>query len=260
VTRPAWYRLKGSAEPVKAPRTGHPDARIDAVLMAIREAELRQALGRIRPVQRPGGDALPDCDVILLTNVPLGLDVEIDSLHKWDDLAGDGIDRVWTAGVIPDNTADLAKLAGMTTNALSTAMHRRRAKRDIQAPPPGRRTSDVARSAYADALGRPGDIDITGRKMLRVSYTVEEADGELVTRRATVMVAKGETRQDAYDRAGAVLMRLDGIIAIDGGAEEGEVAFESELEDDVMAWWLHLPDTPVTPGKGEHSLPYSLRN
>lgn len=249
---PDFYRTKKGAVPTV--RTGHRDPRIDAVLRSIREAELRQALGRVRPVQRPD-QTLPVCEVVVLTSVPLGLDVEIDSIHDWNELAADQIDRVWTAGIIPDHSGDLAALADMSEGALRTAMHRRRAKRDIQAPAPGRRfAADRARSAYADALGKPGDLDIGDRRMCRFSYTVEDRTGELVTRRATVLIGRGETRRAAFERACEVLYSIGAIVAIEGAAED-EPGFAAEIEADAGAWWLALPAFPPTPGSWGRAAP-----
>lgn len=248
---PAHYRTRTG--PVATRRTGHPDTRIDAVLRSIREAELRQAIGRVRPVQRPKA-GLPVCEVVVLTSVPLGLDVEVDTLHDWRDLAADQIDRVWTAGVIPDHTGDLAAIAGMTVNALSTAMHRRRAKRDIQAPAPGRRhAADLARSAYADALGRPGELDIGDRRMVRFSYSIE-IDGDYVTRRATVLIGRGETRRAAFERAVEVLQGIGAVIVMEGAAE-AEPGFADQIEPDEGAWWHGLPPAPPTPGRWGRAAP-----
>ena len=251
VAMPAWYRLKGDRT-LATSRTGHPDERIDAVLLSIREAELRQTIGRPRPVQRPD-DTLPDCEIWVLTSIPLGLDIEIDTTHEWAELATDQIDRVYAAGVIPDHGPDLAILAGMSYGALRTEMSRRRSKRDIQAPRPGQ-PIDRARSAYTDALGRPGALDIGERRVLRVTYYVE-INGQPVARGATVLLARGETQRDAWLRATEIIARLDATVLFEGISEEDDKPdFTARLNAELaiaeaVAWWNGLEPAPATKGR-----------
>jgi hypothetical protein len=101
VRRPVLFR-DGTEEEVDV--SAHPDARVDAVLRQIREAELLQALARIRPVHR--GPGAP-CEVVVATNVPLpGL--LVDEAVSWKDLAPDRVRRMELAGFVPDLAADCA--------------------------------------------------------------------------------------------------------------------------------------------------------
>ena len=89
---------------VLVPTAIHPDPRCQAVLTQVREAELLQAIARIRPVHRT--DANP-CEIIVATNIPLpGL--MVDEATTWNDLSPDRLRRMAIHGVVPDLAADCA--------------------------------------------------------------------------------------------------------------------------------------------------------
>lgn len=81
----------------------HPDPRGDRVLRQVREAELMQAIARIRPIHRSG--EIP-CQVVVLSNVPLP--VQPDRLASWAELVPDRFDMARLAGFMPDKSGDMA--------------------------------------------------------------------------------------------------------------------------------------------------------
>lgn len=81
----------------------HPEARADRVLRQVREAELMQAIARVRPVHR-GADV--PCQVVVLSNVPLP--VEVDRLAAWAELVPDRFDMARLAGFVPAKSGDIA--------------------------------------------------------------------------------------------------------------------------------------------------------
>ncbi|NHT78961.1 DEAD/DEAH box helicase family protein, partial [Rhizobiaceae bacterium CRRU44] len=81
----------------------HPDRRADRVLRQVREAELMQALARVRPIHR-GADN--PCQIIVLTNVPLP--IEADRFATWNEVVPDRHDLMRLAGFIPEKSNDAA--------------------------------------------------------------------------------------------------------------------------------------------------------
>jgi hypothetical protein len=82
----------------------HPDPRCDAILRQVREAEVLQAIARVRPVHRQPGNP---CEIIVATNIPLpGLIV--DEAIEWSDLRTDRFRRMQLDGFLPDLAADCA--------------------------------------------------------------------------------------------------------------------------------------------------------
>jgi hypothetical protein len=61
----------------------HPDRRVQALVEQIREAEMVQAIDRLRLIHSPR-----EKTVIILCNIPL--DLPVDELVTWRELAGDG--------------------------------------------------------------------------------------------------------------------------------------------------------------------------
>ena len=61
----------------------HPDRRVQAVVEQIREAEMVQAIDRLRLIHRARKET-----VVILCNIPLG--IPVDELVTWRELAGDG--------------------------------------------------------------------------------------------------------------------------------------------------------------------------
>lgn len=82
----------------------HPDPIAEAIRWSICEAELIQALGRGRGVNRSADNPL---QIDLLTDIVLP--VTADEVISWDDLAPSRIDMMAARGVILDNAADRAR-------------------------------------------------------------------------------------------------------------------------------------------------------
>src|SRR5215471_8895736 len=71
----------GSRQSVKV--KVHPDRRVQAVIEQVREAEMLQAIDRLRLIHSPWKKT-----VIILCNIPL--DIPVDALVTWRELVGDG--------------------------------------------------------------------------------------------------------------------------------------------------------------------------
>jgi hypothetical protein len=86
--RVRYYTLRdGSREQVRV--RVHPDRRVQAVVHQIREAEMVQAIDRLRLIHSER-----EKTVIILCNIPL--DIPVDELVTWRELAGDGrLERHW---------------------------------------------------------------------------------------------------------------------------------------------------------------------
>ncbi|MFC3099807.1 hypothetical protein [Altererythrobacter lauratis] len=105
-----WYPLtervirrpRGRSHPTRGEY--HPDPIAEAIRWSICEAELIQALGRGRGVNRTAENAL---QIDLLTDIVLP--VPADEVISWDDLAPSRIDMMAARGVILDNAADRAR-------------------------------------------------------------------------------------------------------------------------------------------------------
>ncbi|CTQ47326.1 hypothetical protein LAL4801_05788 [Roseibium aggregatum] len=78
----------------------HPDPRCDALLRQVRDAELYQAIMRIRPLWGNG-------EIIMLTNVPLP--IEVARISTWAELVPDQFDRSVRRGILFDNFRDMAE-------------------------------------------------------------------------------------------------------------------------------------------------------
>ncbi|WP_181147668.1 hypothetical protein [Ensifer aridi] len=79
----------------------HPDPLCDAILRQIRDAELMQAIARVRPVHR---SAENPCTVVVLTNVPLS--VQVDELALWEHIVPDAATLMRLNGVQFRNMED----------------------------------------------------------------------------------------------------------------------------------------------------------
>ena len=82
----------------------HPDPQVEALRWAICEAELIQAIGRARGVNRTAADPL---DIDILTNVCLPM--EVDEVTTWKVIQPDAIDFMWASGAIPLVYADMSE-------------------------------------------------------------------------------------------------------------------------------------------------------
>lgn len=95
VSQPRPYQLKSAPEGVEV--DSHPDQRVQAVLVQLREAESLQAIDRLRLIHC----ADPKL-VVLLSNIPL--DLEVDALFTWEELIhGNRLEQAWrlTGDVMP---------------------------------------------------------------------------------------------------------------------------------------------------------------
>lgn len=102
LTERAIRRPKGRSHPTQGEY--HPDPIAEAIRWSICEAELIQALGRGRGVNRSAGNPL---QIDLLTDIVLP--VTADEVISWDDLAPSRIDMMAARGVILDSVADRAR-------------------------------------------------------------------------------------------------------------------------------------------------------
>jgi hypothetical protein len=80
-SRRPYTMRDGSSQSVKV--KVHPDRRVQAVVEQIREAEMLQAIDRLRLIHSPRRKT-----VCILCNIPLG--IPVDALVPWRRLAGDG--------------------------------------------------------------------------------------------------------------------------------------------------------------------------
>ena len=99
---PDCIRTKdGQSFPVQV--SYHPENRIDRVIRQVREAELMQAIARIRPVHR---SAEIPAQVLVLTNIPLP--IEVDRICTWAEAVPDRFDVARLAGCLPEIAQDMA--------------------------------------------------------------------------------------------------------------------------------------------------------
>ncbi|AYM66124.1 DEAD/DEAH box helicase family protein [Agrobacterium fabrum] len=143
----------------------HPDERCDRVLKQIREAEVMQAIARIRPIHRE-----TPCEVIILTKIPLPIQPE--RFWGFESIVPDRFTMVRMNGWIPENAQDMADAyPGLfpTANAVTLAAF----QRDERAFPQfeGRAFPALAKAA-GKSLSQP-IYDYMGneRVWVRVSYT-----------------------------------------------------------------------------------------
>jgi hypothetical protein len=87
VLQPRAYQLQSEPEGVEV--VGHPDKRVQAILVQLRESESLQAIDRLRLIHCTQPKL-----VVLLSNIPL--DIEVDALFTWDELIhGNRLDQAW---------------------------------------------------------------------------------------------------------------------------------------------------------------------
>ena len=84
----------------------HPDERVEAIRWLICEAEVQQAIGRVRGVRRKADDPVL---VIVLNGVDLG-QTPIHQLISWEDLLGlcGPVSQMAVRGIVPKLWADVA--------------------------------------------------------------------------------------------------------------------------------------------------------
>ena len=99
------YRV---ADVGKAPceAVGHPDPLVEAVRWQICEAEVLQSVARARPIRR---SAETHVEIIIGTNVALPL--RIDRLTTWGAQIPSALEVAYSRPVVPENTADLARIS-----------------------------------------------------------------------------------------------------------------------------------------------------
>lgn len=227
--RPVALRSRaGQSETVAV--SYHPDDRADRLLRQVREAELSQALARVRPVHR-GADN--PCEIIVLTNIPLA--IEPDALAGWDDLVPDRFDVMRLRGFLPDVSSDCAVAhPDLWDSATAVRMAASRARRAV----PGETVTDL----IVDALYEPRYTS-----MVRARYSLE---GSRRARGAWVRVEPGETVEAVERRLQELLPGLYGLclegrppcpVATPEAAEEAvravERMAESLAESGEWTWW-----------------------
>jgi hypothetical protein len=120
ILQPRAYQLKSEPEGVDV--DSHPDSRVQAILIQIRESESLQAIDRLRLIHCTEPKL-----VVLLSNIPL--DLEVDALFTWEELMnGNRLEQAWRlAGDVMPLTA--AWLAANHSSLWPTAAA---AKKDVQ--------------------------------------------------------------------------------------------------------------------------------
>lgn len=214
-----FMRVDGKCVPCRT--TEHPDRRVQSLIDLTRAGNLRQTLGRVRPVKRFGeteAELTREIDVYVLSSVPLGLDIPVTATLSWSDVVASKTDGVVAEGVIPDHAADLAKLAGVTYDGLRRDMSRRREKNALT-PRKGRPPVTAAaavRSVYEDVLFRPSELGLGQRGILRFHFTTAGEDGREVRRGGSVLVSP-----DAVDHTLVLAQVSKAVQAIAPGASFG---------------------------------------
>jgi putative DNA primase/helicase len=82
---------------------GHPDSRVEAARWAICEAQLVQAIGRARGVNRTADNPLK---IDILTNIVLP--IEVDEVTTWERIQPGPLEVMRAAGAVPSTYADMA--------------------------------------------------------------------------------------------------------------------------------------------------------
>jgi len=103
--RPASHRFRNGSKAAELVDF-HEDPIANALLLQTREAELVQAIDRVRSVWHYR-------DIYILTKIPLGFGVEIDRLVRWKNLLPDRdrlLDVLEEHGFFPNSAKDLSRL------------------------------------------------------------------------------------------------------------------------------------------------------
>lgn len=200
----------------------HPDRRADRVLRQVREAELMQAIARVRPIHR-GADN--PCQIVILTNVPLP--IQPDRLATWAEIVPDRFDLMRLAGFIPEKSNDAADMFPTLWTA-PTAVRMaasRRAERAFPAFAGGCNSSHIS-------------INMEGvtpsSSWVRVSY---ERPAKVGSRGGAtwVRLEAGDTLQAVSERVRAVLpdaSDFDAIIPETAPQGQPEAAERRQTRDD----------------------------
>ena len=204
----------------------HPDPLVDAVLRQIREAEVRQALARIRPVHRKAENP---CEIIIATCVPVP-GVTVDEVCTWRDLVPDRMRQMEIAGFIPNLAADcLAAYPSLFTSAAGVRKARSRSR------------------SHATRLGvHSSDIDIgCDRTHIKLLY----GNGHTPERFIAVEYVRIKEEGNRGERSGSGMVR-----ALPGEAAEAVIArVRAALPDaERIALVGPLPDPQLEPDLAEH--------
>ena len=204
----------------------HPEDRADRLLRQVREAELGQALARVRPIHR--GADMP-CEIVVLTNVPLA--IEPDRLVSWNEIVPDRHAVMRLRGFVPDVASDCAVAhPDLWDSSEAVRQAASRARRAAPAKCDG---------AYIDI---PYGDRHTFAGLSRVTYSLE---GNRRRRGAWVRLAPGETAPAAELRLSAL---LEGLYALEiapalpepaNGPEAVQAAEEAAQAVAVMVLDLH---------------------
>ena len=81
----------------------HPDSRVEAARWAICEAQLVQAIGRARGVNRTADNPLK---IDILTNIVLP--IEVDEVTTWEGIQPGPLEVMRAGGAVPSTYADMA--------------------------------------------------------------------------------------------------------------------------------------------------------
>lgn len=200
----------------------HPDDRADRLLRQVREAELGQALARVRPIHR-GADN--PCTIVVLTNVPLA--IEPDELATWDSLVPDRFEVMRLRGFLPDVASDCAVAhPDLWDTATAVRMAASRARR----APPLPTARESVTTSIMNLLYEPRYAS-----MRRIRYNLE---GSRRGRGAWVRLSPGEDAEALERRLQAVLpglhaLRLDELLP--DPVERPEAAQEAIIDAIVIA-------------------------
>lgn len=186
-----------SGATVAVPVSYHPDERADRIIRQIREAELMQAIARCRPIHR-GADV--PCEILILTNVPLPL--EVDEVTTWDSVIPDRFEQMRLSGFLPDVAGDcVAAYPGLWESAEAVRQAASRLRRRAT----GRATVESVTVSIEESLYG------NGHAYAGLSRVIYRVSGSRRSRGAWVRVAPAETADALETRLAGLLEGLHGL-------------------------------------------------
>ncbi|MBB3938106.1 hypothetical protein [Aureimonas phyllosphaerae] len=207
----------------------HPDERADRVLRQIREAEISQAIARVRPVHRTEDDP---CEVLILTNVPGR--IQPDTFATWAQLVPDRFRTMELAGFVPDLAPDCAD-AYPTLFDSPAAVRQAASRRNAAAKCDASYESSFYRGCH------------TFEGSIRVEYRRE---GNRRGRQGTVALRPGDTPETVAQRVREALPDAYAVVllgALPDPLEAAQVALDAAIELDAyieeveaeggVIWW-----------------------
>lgn len=253
-----------SGATVTVPVSYHPDERADRIVRQVREAELMQAIARCRPVHR-GADV--PCEVLILTNVPLP--IEVDEVTTWERAIPTRFEQMQLAGFLPDVASDCAAAyphlweSGEAVRQAASRARRATGRATVESV-----TVSIEESLYGNGHAYPG--------LSRVIYRVE---GSRRRRGAWVRVEAGEDAAALEIRLAGRLEGLHGLSIVSPlpdpveapdpaqeAAQEAE-AVHAEIVRDLHAsgewtWWTPpgVARWPTRPSRGRSVPPPDPRD